>query len=220
MPSVLICAPDPLTDELHRSLLWREGIERYLANRFEDALAMAVAARPNLVVVDRDLPRALRLVEDLRKEPSTRGLSIVVLARGDLDPDELRFIEAGANAILRLPAGPEWDERLSRLLQVPRRRAVRMPVRLEFEGRSERPVETVWGAVLDVSLTGMRVECRAELGIGADLDFSFRLARGSEPIVGCGRVVRRASTGGYGVEFYGLEGDGKERIRRFVEGGA
>ncbi|MBI3302349.1 MAG: hypothetical protein HYZ72_09795, partial [Deltaproteobacteria bacterium] len=42
---------------------------------------------------------------------------------------------------------------------VPPRRAVRATVRLQFEARMPPPqVETLWGTVLDVSPTGMRVE--------------------------------------------------------------
>jgi hypothetical protein len=49
-----------------------------------------------------------------------------------------------------------------------------------------------------------------------DLDFTFRLPGQGEPLVGCGRVVRRAAEESWGVEFYALEGDGSGRIGRFV----
>lgn len=216
MPSVLICALDPLMDDLHGTLLWRDGIERHVAGRFADALAIAVAARPTLVIVDRDLHQAPELVRDLRADASTRATSIAVVARGELTPLELELLEAGANAVLRLPPGPEWDERLSRLLNVPVRRRVRGSVRLEFECRSGR-IERTRGTVLDISVTGMRVACSAALEVGADLDFRFRLPGSGAPIAGSGRVVRRDHAGRLGIEFYGLEGDGAQRLARFTE---
>jgi len=216
MPVLLICAPDPLDHELHDTLLWRDGIERYVADRFEDALTTAVAAHPDLVVVDRELPRALRLIQDLRRESPTRSASIAILTRGAFELDEVAFLEAGANAILRLPVGPEWEERLGRLLTVPRRRRVRLTVKLEFEGRKRPGVERLTGQVLDISVHGMRIECPAALPLGTDLDFVVQLPDDLGPVLGCGRVMRVAGPGSHGVEFYALEGDGAERIERFV----
>ena len=57
----------------------------------------------------------------------------MVAARGDFDPSEVELLEAGANAILRLPAGPEWDERLPRLMDVPVRREARFTVHFDVE---------------------------------------------------------------------------------------
>jgi hypothetical protein len=168
------------------------------------------------VIVDRDLPQATELVHDLRADPSTRATSIAVIARGELRGVELELLEAGANAVLRLPPGPEWDDRLSRLLNVPVRRRVRGSVRLEFEGRSGR-VQGARGTVVDLSVTGMLVACPVAIEVGADLDFRFRLPGRGAAITGSGRVVRRDRNGRLGIEFYGLEGDGSERVARFTQ---
>lgn len=216
MPAVLICAPDPLFDDLHETLFWRDGIERHLANRFEDALAIAIAARPDLIAIDRDLPWAQRLIEKLRREPSTRPASIVVLARGDFETAEVGFLEAGANAILRLPPGPDWDGRLGELMQVPARKQARIPVRLQFEAQETGAIRTVSGHTVNISVTGMLIETSSPLGLATDVDFSFRFAAGEPPVAGCGQVVRQTEGGEYGVRFYGLEGDGGEIVRRFV----
>src|SRR2546427_8290317 len=130
MAAVLICSQKDLQPELGHTVLWRTGIERHLAKRLEDALTMAVAARPDIAVVDRDLPRADELVVALREDPSTRRMSIAIVARGDLDPAELALLGAGANAILRLPPGPDFDERLVRLLDVAARREAHLRVDL------------------------------------------------------------------------------------------
>lgn len=217
MPAVLICAPDPLFDELHGTLLWRTGIERHVASRFEDALTIAVAARPELIAIDCDMPQAQRLIENLRGDPTTRQVSIVILARGEFESGELAFLEAGANAILRMPPGPEWDERLAPLMQVPVRRRARIPVRLQFEGRKTGAIRTVHGLILNISLTGILVETSHALEVGDDVDFSFRLAEDAPPVVGCAQVTRVAGAERYGMRYYGLEGDGAERVRRFVK---
>lgn len=215
MAEILICAPDPLTDELHRTVIWREGNQRHLATSFQEAFTMAVAVRPAVILIDRDLPRAGRLIENLRSDESTRAVSIVVAARGEMVDTELHLLEAGANAVMRLPAGEEWDERLSRLMRVPPRRAARVPVRIQFEGKTAR-IETVWGSVLNLSVTGMLIEATGPLEIGSDLDFKFQLPGSSEPIRGVGQIVRIAESDCYGVRFYGLEGGGAERVKAFI----
>jgi hypothetical protein len=214
---ILICAPDPLTDDLHDTVIWREGNERHVAATFEEAYVLAVAVHPDLIVVERDLPRALRLIEDLRRDAATRAVSIAVAARGDLLDLELQLLQAGANALIRLPAGQEWDERLSHLMRVPPRRATRVPVRLQFQGKTL--VETIWGAVLNLSATGMLVEVTGPLGVGADLDFRFLLPDSGEPVRGTGQIVRDGNKGRFGVHFYGLEGNGAVRVAEFVAKG-
>lgn len=217
MPVVLICAEDPLADDLHQTLLWRQGLERHLATRFDEALVTAVAAQPDLVVVDRDLPQADRLVRDLRADESTRRVSIAVVAKGEMDPLELQLLDLGANAILRLPATREWDERLARLVEVPIRRETRLPVWLEFEVPDAGGVAGGDGTVVNVSRTGMLVETSLALPTGTDLDFRIMLGEGA--VCGTGRIVREAEPGSYGVEFYALEGEGAARIAGLVGGG-
>lgn len=219
MARILICAPDPLTDELHDTVIWREGNERHLATSFGEAFVMAVAVRPDLIVIDRDLPRAARLVEDLRQDATTRSFSIVVAARGDMADLELQLLQAGANAVIRLPAGDEWDERLSHLMRVPLRRATRAAVRIQFEGKTTH-VETLWGAVLNLSTTGMLIEAAGPLEVGGDLDFRFLLPCSNEPVRGAGHIARLERKDRYGVRFYGLEGDGAARVEAFVAKGA
>src|SRR5574341_2122964 len=99
MPLALVCSEADLDADLSRTLLWRDGIERHEAAGFEQARLMALAARPDLVLVDRDLPRAAALVGALRQDETTRAASIAVLARGEFDTVlELELLEAGANA--------------------------------------------------------------------------------------------------------------------------
>jgi CheY-like chemotaxis protein len=213
LPVVLIVAAGPLADELHHTLLGRTGVELRSATTRKAALALAVAVRPALALVDRDLPRARHLVKELRE---TCRLSIAVVARGDFDPEEQELLEAGANAVLRLPADADWDERLARLIAVAPRQSVRAPVSVDFEATPAGAMERVWGHLVNVSVTGMLMECAAPLDVGAEVDFSFRLPPAGAPLVGRGRVVRRAAPDRFGVEFRGLDADAADRLRRFV----
>jgi CheY-like chemotaxis protein len=218
VPVVLICSAAELQHELAGTLLWRQDVERRLATEADEAQRIAEAGRPDLVVVDRDLPGVEQLVTALRRSAVTRRVSIVIMARDDFDPVEAALVACGANAVLRLPPGPEWDERLTRLMSVPARKDVRLTVQFDVEARPGQGVTSALATALNLSLTGMLLECSFALQIGDDLDFRFELPGTDEPIVGCGRVARRAGSSRYGIEFYGIEGDGADIVRWFVGG--
>jgi hypothetical protein len=116
--------------------------------------------------------------------------------------------------VLRLPAGPEWDERLSRLALVPSRRAVRLPVRLQIEGRTLLDLESVTGTILNVSATGFLVECDRLLELRVTVGFSFFLPGNPVAIAGHGRVVRAAGGGRFGIEFELLDSKTAEQMAR------
>jgi CheY-like chemotaxis protein len=212
MPVILVCAPSPLDGELVPTILGRTDVERHQAGRFEEGLSMAVAARPDLVLIDRRLPRAGELVGALRREPSTRGCSVAVVATGDFEPAEVELLEAGANAILRFPAGPHWDDRLDRLLNVPARREARVPVEFAVEAIYEGGASV--GNALNLSIRGMLMQSPVPLAIGDEIRFAFRLQDAS--VDGRGRVVRHGGGTSYGILFEALSADHRNQILRFV----
>jgi CheY-like chemotaxis protein len=217
MPVVLFATPKPLPPEdLAGTALSRQGVERYSAQDLEEAQMMALAAPPDLVLIDRDLPRAEELILRLRAEDLTRDASLAVFARGEFEPSEVALLEAGANALLRLPVDPEWDQRLIRLMSVPLRRDARFPVHL----RLSDPVlgsAAVVGLAVNLSLHGMLIEAQAPIGVNERLGFAFRLRQEDrEKISGQGRVVRQAGPLQYGVEFERLDHAGAAKIQNFV----
>jgi len=217
MSFALICTEGTFDAELGETLLWRGEVDRHVVHSAEDGLAAARAWRPDLVVIDRDLPQAVRLVTQIRGDAKARHASLVIIARADFEPVEVELIEAGANAILRLPASAEWDDRLARLIAVPVRREVRLPVRFELEASAGPGVQAAAATALNLSVNGILIETDFDLHLGDDLDLRFNLPESSEAVSGCGHVVRHAGRHRYGVEFYGLEADGPELVRIYVE---
>jgi DNA-binding response OmpR family regulator len=212
MPIVLICSPEPLDGELSHTMLWREDVERHQATRYEQALTIAVAAQPDLTLIDRRLARATYLVHALRGDPTTRGTSLVIVAPGDFEPDELELLEAGANAILRLPANGQWDERLDALLRIPARREARFDVDFSVEATLESG--SISGSAMNLSAHGMLLLSKTKLGVGDWISFAFRLPGAF--IDGKGRIVRHAGPNQYGVFFEKLERDSRAHIEKYV----
>jgi hypothetical protein len=216
MTTILICSHRILEEDLRPTCLWREGVVRHRAARADEAKSLAQSLRPRLVVVDRDLPGALELVAGLRREATTRRLSLAVVVRGEFTPLEVSLLEAGANAILRFPAGPAWDDRLTRLIEVPARRDGRFAVAFDVvayagvDGGSGRAV------AVNLSVNGILLECPFPLATGDELGLNFVLPDGFK-VDAKGVVVREAKAGQFGIEFRTLAPETQDRVRRFVE---
>jgi hypothetical protein len=218
MVSALICTHGDVQNDLGHTMLWRHDVDRHFAGRLEEARMMALAARPSIVVVDRDLPWAGRLVAALREDASTRGLSIVVIARGDFDPGEVEFLELGANAILRLPVDRDGDQRLERLVQVPVRKEARFTVSFRVDTYADGAGSPEPALALNLSQSGMLMEATSALRVGQPLDMQFTLGQEPAPVRTRGRVMRMAAAAQYGVEFTEVEADVAARIRHFLDG--
>jgi hypothetical protein len=167
------------------------------------------------VVVDRDLPWASRILTALREDPTTRGISMVVIARGDFDAAEIELLECGANAILRLPAGPEWNDRLQRLLDVPVRKETRFPVSFAVEA-SGNGSGAANARALNLSASGMLIETEVPLAVQDEVRLEFGLPVSIDPMSVHGQVVRLASPSQFGVEFRRLVPEQARRIQGYL----
>lgn len=214
--AVIVSASD-LAAELGHTILFRRNVERLQASRTEDVLRIADAGRLALVVVDSALPGAAGVVEALRQDPLTRKTAIVALGRSEFGCGHLDLLEAGANAVVPMPPDRDWDDRLTRLMHVPARKAARFPVDVTIEGGLSGGLSFT-GRVVNVSVHGLLLECPHPLPVGEDLSFSFVMP-GLGGVRGTGTVVRVAGEDRFGVELTHVEGDGRAQIKRYVESG-
>jgi len=212
----LVCTAQAL-DELRDTVLYRRNVDRRMAHNIAQARAQAAASPPDIIVVDHHLPDAPRLVSELREDPLTRRVSIAVLARGDFDTADVALLQAGANAILRLPPGPDWDDRLSRLIHIPVRREARLPIHLQIAATFGSWSETFPAMLVNLSIHGMLLLCGRLLQVGDDVHFAFQLSGRGGLINGTGTVIREVGADQYGVELTHVDGDGRRLIRQFVE---
>lgn len=214
--TVLICGKGPLADALSRTPLGREDIQRHRAETPAAAMAAAPKVAPRLVLIDRDLSGVSGLIRQLRTTPPTVLASIVVVAGSDFDPTEIELLEQGANAVLRFPPDAEWEQRLERLLSVPVRKQLRIKADLTFQGLFGDSEMT--GRTLNVSRTGMLIECHADAQIGER--FGFKLHFGFDDVVeGQARVVRFAGPNQFGCEFFDLEPWAQRKVELYIEKG-
>ncbi len=207
---VLVCSEKDWRPDLAPTLIGRQGIEVYRVQKFEDAKLVGSSLGAQLILVDRELPECRAFVERLRSDPATQKRSIGILARGEMQDDELELLGAGANGIFRLPPDADWDDRISRLLKVPQRQQARLVVHIAVATQPECAA-----AILNLSSGGMLLATHNGLRVRDELGFRFRLPDGSE-VAGTGRVARAAPPTGYGVEFLDMRGNGREAVNSFL----
>jgi hypothetical protein len=199
-------------EDLGRTLLWRRDVDRQVVTALGAARA-AIRERPALAVVERDLPWAADFIRGVREDDTTKATSIAVYGAGEIDPVEYELLSSGANAMFRLPVTRDWDKRLARLVHVPPRQAVRVPVFVEVE--SEGATRTTLGTTVNLSENGILIQAQA-LDLGSELVFAFRLPAATEPVRGRAKVVRMATDDSFGLEFSEISGESLQVIRAFV----
>jgi len=217
MTTILICASPDLESDLCHTLFWREDLERYVAEKPDEARMLALATEPHIVVVDRDLKGAAELVASLRNQSLAHPVSIVALSHDAASPQDGEAAAGGVDAVLSLPPGPEWDTRLDQILQVPTRKQARFDVRFDVETLLRQTPGAHRGLALNMSSGGMLIECPGlRLQPGDDVALSLPIPGSRAPVEGRARVVRQPHEERLGLRFEAFAGDGDARVREFL----
>jgi hypothetical protein len=224
MTKVLIVAGPETTAVLYRTVVWRGDVERVFAPGLERAFEAACAASPKLVIMDGEpQEQAIEILRRFRRDGLTRNMSLAVLRQSAtvLEVEALR--RAGANVVFAGEALPYlWDAWLEELLQVPRRRVVRVPLRLDVWSRYDTTDSPLLGTIVDISVKGMLLETPEPIDVGTKLDLAFRLPGDPADLRMVAQVIRQADgevgRARAGVEFVIVRKAVRDRIRVFVEG--
>jgi hypothetical protein len=221
MPRVLIVAPTTVVPDLSRTVLWRRDVERVFATNPYEGLHANRTCRPKLVVLaGSGYDAALGTVTAIRADPETRPVSLAVVRDEATPAEEAALREAGANAVFWGTAQKEWDGRLEALLDVPRRREARVPVRCTVWNHTAAGQKPTEGVSVNLSTRGMLLESDDDLDVGSRLDLAFRLPAETADLRVVAQVIREAPFEGrsrYGLEFLILRDAARDRIRAFVE---
>ncbi len=118
--------------DLVRYNLERAGFRVATAADGEEGLDAVFSSRPDALVLDLMLPgrNGLEILRELRNEPTTRELPVLILTARNAEMDKLLGFEHGADDYLAKPFSPrELVARLQALLR--RSRPTKTPVQLE-----------------------------------------------------------------------------------------
>jgi len=106
--SVLYVEDNELNRKIVRDLLRRTRYRLLEAPDGEAGVAMAREQRPDLILMDVQLPKmsGIDAIKALRSEPETAGTPIIAVTSFALSGSEQKAIEAGATAYMAKPYSP------------------------------------------------------------------------------------------------------------------
>lgn len=106
--TILYVEDNETNRKIVRDLLRRTSYRLIEAHDGEAGVATALAERPDLILMDIQLPKisGLEATRRLRAEPATAATPIIAITSFALSGDEQRATEAGATAYLAKPYSP------------------------------------------------------------------------------------------------------------------
>ena len=106
---ILVVEDEPDIVALVAYHLAKAGYRVSTAGTGTDALAMARAERPSLIVLDLMLPglSGFDVLEQLRSEEATRDIAVLMLTARREEPDRIRGLSLGADDYLTKPFSPQ-----------------------------------------------------------------------------------------------------------------
>jgi two-component system cell cycle response regulator DivK len=106
--TILYVEDNEFNRKIVRQLLARTSYRLTEAVDGEEGVALAQAARPDLILMDVQLPRlsGLDATRRLRADPRTADVPIIVVTSFALSGDDVKAREAGATAYLAKPYSP------------------------------------------------------------------------------------------------------------------
>jgi CheY-like chemotaxis protein len=106
MPKRVLIIEDNLSNlELTTELIQAKGHQVICATSGNEALSIARAEQPDLILLDIQLPGVdgLTVARALKAEPATKEIPIVGISAHAMPEDEARALQAGCIAYLRKP---------------------------------------------------------------------------------------------------------------------
>ena len=122
MSTILIVEDNEKNMKLVRDVLQVKGYETMEAGTAEDGLAMAAARKPDLVLMDIQLPgmNGIDALRELRAKPATAGIPVIAVTASVMQQDRKHITESGFDAYLKKPVEPaELAECVKRLAGKP-----------------------------------------------------------------------------------------------------
>lgn len=102
---ILVAEDQPTNAQLFRQVLVAQGHEVYLAADGVEALELIADLRPDLILLDLDMPRlnGFEVCRRVKADPATRLIPIVIITAEEVSECKLRAWELGADDFLSKP---------------------------------------------------------------------------------------------------------------------
>jgi uncharacterized protein (TIGR02266 family) len=214
--------------ELEQTFFRRDGVELLVARNGRQALEMAGAVRPDLVLLGLELPEPAgdECCRRLKQDPELRSIPVILVAPDDQADSLERCRQAGCDAVLTKPIDTGlFLQSASRFLSVASRIAPRASARLRIHfGVGTQRLLVDYS--VNLSTGGVFIESREVLPVETPLTIEFSLPEAQRTIRCRGRVawineaerpVCPSLPPGMGVQFLDLSLDDLHALREFID---
>ena len=119
MKKILICDDEPHILEAVAFVARKAGYDVLTAENGEDALRLARAELPGLVLLDLNMPikSGYQVCEEIKADPATRSMYVIMLTAKGQESDRTRGVAAGADEYITKPFSPrKLRQRLTEIL--------------------------------------------------------------------------------------------------------
>ncbi|MDH3211686.1 MAG: response regulator transcription factor [Myxococcales bacterium] len=188
-----------------------------------EGLAAARREKPEVVVVDQDLPELSgdAVCKEIKTDAALPDTAVILVTSGASADDHERAVRAGADDILSKPINQRsLVLAVNRFLRVPVVRSLpRAPLAATVEIRCGN--ETLRGVGRDISRAGIFVEIDHPIPDGTEVRLEFRLPEMSAALCPTAEAIgSRGGTGagrhGVAFRFLGLDRAGVELVEQYV----
>jgi len=205
--------------EQSTTLFGRGSIKLYPARTSEDILELHRQIKADLIITEHVFPAmgGIRLCSSIRSEPGLKDVSLIIYC-DDNHVCEAACRDAGANAVIQKPVDPfDLFSKISELIVIPHRKDMRLLLHVSVTGKQQG--SSFIATSYNISISGMLLETRRELGQGDKITCSFSIAHTEVSTQGIVMRVDRAEAGRfrYGVKFMGLDTRSIVVIEQYVK---
>jgi len=98
MATVLIIEDDPLVSRMYQTVFEFEGLDVEMARNGEEGLEKLRKNKPRMILLDVMMPKmsGIEVLEELKSNPKTKNIPVVVLTNLSGDKDAEKALELGA----------------------------------------------------------------------------------------------------------------------------
>lgn len=224
MHKILLVDDVKLLLELQKKFLASSNVHILTAGDGSEALEIAHRERPDLIVLDKFMPKmdGIACCSALKADPHLKHIPIIMVSNAVKAEDIEEYTRIGCNDYLAKPIdGKLFLNTIQKYLPSIERRGLRVICRTEVHLSCSGAVHTVMSE--DISFGGIYLAAGFSLSRGEEVQLSFVLPGSDTPTEIRGRVAwasRGCLTGrvglppGFGIEFLEITGKGMPLLRK------
>jgi CheY-like chemotaxis protein len=208
--------------EVEQALLNRPGIRIFTATSGEEAIDIHRKENVDVILLDIHMPGmdGYKVCKLIRSDDKLKDVSIIMVTTSTAAEDIKKCKEAGANDYTVKPINPiELLAKFQKHIHIATREDIRILARVDFEGT--KGMESIFGNTINISTSGIMIECTHHLQVGDAVSPSFSLPGNTSSITVTGEVARKAQNiyhgmNRYGIKFLDIRAEDKKVIESFI----